>query len=147
MWIISSMFLVKNVAKSTYYIPTHRIVKKIHMKAWCYQYEMDFQWLKMRNKIRNNFHIKFLKIIISCIGNISMLIAFELLIWWCAIFLFLFWHYYVICFESTCRLHMHDKKKHCYHFKYPLWFHIFKNKSSVSFKIFFIKILNILQHE
>lgn len=32
MWIISSMFLVKNVAKSTYYISKHRFVKTIHMK-------------------------------------------------------------------------------------------------------------------
>jgi hypothetical protein len=61
MWIISSMFLVKNVVKSTHYISKHKIVKKIHMKAWSYQDEMDFQWLKMRNKIRNNFHINFLK--------------------------------------------------------------------------------------
>jgi hypothetical protein len=50
MWIVSSMFLVKNVVKSTYYISEHRIVKKIHMKAWSYQYEMDFQWLKISKK-------------------------------------------------------------------------------------------------
>ncbi len=37
------MFLVKNVVKSTHYISKHKIVKKIHMKAWSYQDEMDFQ--------------------------------------------------------------------------------------------------------
>lgn len=37
------------------------LLKQFIWKTWNYQYEMDFQSLKMRNKIEKNFHINFLK--------------------------------------------------------------------------------------
>jgi len=87
------------------------LLKQFIWKTWNYQYEMDFQWLKMKNKIKKKIHINFLK---SSFLALEIFQCILLLNFWFDDALYFYFYFdiiIVICFESTCKLHMHDKKQ------------------------------------